>query len=100
MREKSKKTLRSVYNKFPQFYKECCLIELALDVPTQKRWTKMRKQMLPEENDFTVLLEDDNKTFDLIVKNPKILERPIVLDRNKAIIARPPELLNDFLLIL
>ena len=55
MREKSKKTLRSVYNKFPQFYKECCLIELALDVPTQKRWTKMRKQMLPEENDFTDL---------------------------------------------
>tara|TARA_Y100001970_G_scaffold107304_1_gene134233 strand:+ start:4026 stop:4136 length:111 start_codon:yes stop_codon:yes gene_type:complete len=35
----------------------------------------------------------------LIVKNPKILERPIVVDKNKnkAIIARPPELLDDFL---
>ena len=68
MREKSKKTLRSVYNKFPQFYKECCLIELALDVPTQKRWTKMRKQMLPEENDFTDLtkLRESIKTNGLL----------------------------------
>tara|TARA_B100000945_G_scaffold73752_1_gene56543 strand:- start:700 stop:804 length:105 start_codon:yes stop_codon:yes gene_type:complete len=33
----------------------------------------------------------------LIVKYPKILERPIVVDKNKAIIARPPELLDQFL---
>ena len=68
MREKSKKTLRSIYNKFPQFYKECCLIELTLDVPTQKRWTKMRKKMLSEENDFTELtkLRESIKTNGLL----------------------------------
>ena len=56
-----------------------------------------KNDKLFKENDFSLLLEDDNKTFDLIVKNPKILERPIVADKNKAIIARPPELLDDFL---
>ena len=49
------KILRSTHNKFPQFYKECCIIELEMDVPTQKRWTKMRKKMIPSESDFLSL---------------------------------------------
>jgi len=58
-----------------------------------------KNDKLFKENDLTSLLEDDNKIFDLIVKNPKILERPIVTDKSKAIIARPPEqLLDNFLL--
>ncbi len=56
-----------------------------------------KNDKLFKENNYTPLLEDDNKTFDLIVKYPKILERPIVVNKNKAIIARPPELLNQFL---
>jgi len=58
-----------------------------------------KNDKLFKESDFTSLLEDDNKIFNLIVENPKILERPIVVDENKAIIARPPErLLDNFLL--
>tara|TARA_Y100001968_G_scaffold140491_1_gene128519 strand:- start:146 stop:373 length:228 start_codon:yes stop_codon:yes gene_type:complete len=58
-----------------------------------------KNDKLFKENNFTLLLEDDNKTFDLIVENPRILERPIAVDKNKAIIARPPEkLLDSFLL--
>tara|TARA_Y100001970_G_scaffold251223_1_gene323767 strand:- start:1664 stop:1927 length:264 start_codon:yes stop_codon:yes gene_type:complete len=56
-----------------------------------------KNDKLFKENNYTPLLEDDNKMFDLIVKYPKILERPIVIDKNKAIIARPPELLDEFL---
>ena len=56
-----------------------------------------KNDKLFKENNYIPLLEDDNKTFDLIVKHPKILERPIVVDKNKAIIARPPELLDQFL---
>ena len=56
-----------------------------------------KNDKLFKENNYMPLLEDDNKTFDLIVKYPKILERPIVVDKNKAIIARPPELLDQFL---
>ena len=58
-----------------------------------------KNDKLFKENNFTLLLEDDNKIFDLIVENPRILERPIAVDKNKAIIARPPEkLLDGFLL--
>ena len=43
-------------------------------------------------------IENDEKIFDAITKNPKLIERPIVLQKNKGIVARPPELLHDFLL--
>ena len=49
------KTLRSIHNKFPQFYKECCIGELTIDIPTQERWTKMRKKMISLESDFQSL---------------------------------------------
>ena len=44
------------------------------------------------------VIENDEKIFNAIIKNPKLIERPIVLQKNKGIIARPPELLHDFLL--
>ena len=73
------------------------LIQIAKKLNLKPKDFIRKNDKLFKDNDFKSLLENDNKTFDLIVKNPKILERPIVLDRNKAIIARPPELLNDFL---
>jgi len=39
-------------------------------------------------------IENDEKIFDAITKNPKLIERPIVLQKNKGIVARPPELLH------
>ncbi len=33
----------------------------------------------------------ENDYLDMIVKFPKLLERPIVVDNNRAIIGRPPE---------
>jgi len=41
---------------------------------------------------------DCEKLTKLIVKYPKLIERPIIIKENNAIIARPPELINDFLL--
>ena len=32
-----------------------------------------------------------------MIENPKLIERPIVIKGNKAIIARPPEKVNDLL---
>lgn len=49
------KTLCSIHNKFPQFYQECCIGELTMDIPTQERWTKMRKEMIPQEEDYLCL---------------------------------------------
>ena len=43
-------------------------------------------------------ISKNSKLLELIVKYPKIIQRPIVVKNNKAIIARPPELIDDFLL--
>jgi arsenate reductase len=34
--------------------------------------------------------------IDLLVKYPKLIERPIIVKGNKAIIGRPPTLVVDF----
>lgn len=39
----------------------------------------------------------DAQIIDAMVKNPILIERPIIIIGNKAIIARPPEKLNDFI---
>ena len=36
-------------------------------------------------------LDDDNALFDAISKHPKLMERPIVVNGNRARIGRPPE---------
>lgn len=39
----------------------------------------------------------NTQKLDAVVAHPNLLQRPIVVFENKAIIARPPELLKDFL---
>ena len=38
----------------------------------------------------------DDQIIDLMLTYPKLIERPIVIKDEKAIIARPPELVHDF----
>ena len=38
------------------------------------------------------------KLLELIIMHPKIIQRPIIINKNKAIIARPPKLIKEFLL--
>ena len=44
-------------------------------------------------------LENDTEVLSAIINYPKIIERPIIVHKEKAIIARPAELLYDFLYI-
>ncbi len=39
----------------------------------------------------------EEKLVDLLVKFPKLIERPIIIKGNKAIIGRPPTLVVDFI---
>lgn len=39
----------------------------------------------------------ENEWVRIIVENPVLIERPIVLKGHKAIICRPPEIINDFI---
>lgn len=42
-------------------------------------------------------LDDDDAILDAMIKNPILIERPIVLANNKACIGRPPESVLDIL---
>ena len=53
------------------------------------------------ESDYKVQIKGKNlneeQIIDLMLEYPKLIERPIVICEGKAIVARPPELVNDFL---
>ena len=40
---------------------------------------------------------NDDQMIDLMLKYPKLIERPIVVCEGRAIVARPPEMVNGFL---
>lgn len=57
-----------------------------LDVPTS--------ELLREQTGDT---GDDNAIIDALLAEPKLLQRPIIEDDSRAIIARPPERADEFL---
>ena len=61
---------------------------------------EVRGMMRSNEDEYAALTlseAGDDALINAIVAHPKLLQRPIVVYRGKAIIARPPELLHDFL---
>ena len=44
-----------------------------------------------KDNDLIQFLDNDNVLFQAMVNYPKIMERPIIVRGNKAVIGRPPE---------
>ncbi len=50
-----------------------------------------------KDNNFADKGLSDSDLIDLMVKFPKVIERPIVVDGDKAILGRPPENVLDLL---
>lgn len=50
-----------------------------------------------KNNNMKDYLDDKNKIIDLMIKYPKIIERPIIIINNKVVIGRPPEKIYEII---
>ena len=57
----------------------------------------VRKNEAIWKSDFKEKTLSDNQIIDAMVKNPKLIERPIIINEKKAIIGRPPEIILNIL---
>ena len=84
--------------------KDCSVIEYLKDTPTEEELKTIfnRMNIHPsecirkneadfKENNLNQYLSDGNKLVKMMMKYPKIIERPIVISSKGAVIARPPE---------
>lgn len=57
----------------------------------------MMRRGEPQYKDLNLSTADDGALFDAMAAHPILIERPIVVRGNKAIIGRPPEKVQDLL---
>ena len=57
----------------------------------------LRKNEAIFKEQFKGLSFNDDEWINVMIENPKLIERPIVIRGNKAIIARPPEKVKELL---
>ncbi len=77
------------YLKTPLTREELNRIILILDIKPSEIIRTSERDFI--DNNLSDVLESDNKTMDAIIKFPKILQRPIIINGDRGVIGRPPE---------
>ena len=90
--------------------KDCSVIEYLKNTPSKDEFKTIfnimgihpsgciRKNEIDfKENNLHQYLDDENKLIEMMIKYPKIIERPIVVTDKGAVIARPPEKIFEVL---
>tara|TARA_S200000501_G_scaffold368625_1_gene406763 strand:- start:987 stop:1289 length:303 start_codon:yes stop_codon:yes gene_type:complete len=77
------------YLKNPLSFNDVLLLSKKLSLDPREFVRKNEKDF--KENNLELMIEDKNKMAQSISKFPKIMERPILVKGDKAIIGRPPE---------
>lgn len=57
----------------------------------------IRKNEAIWKTDYKGKVLSDNDIIDTMIKHPKLIERPIVVNGNKAVIGRPPESIENII---
>lgn len=57
----------------------------------------VRKNEAVWKENYKGIILSDSEIITAMVKNPKLIERPIVINNGKAVIGRPPELIKSIL---
>ena len=91
--------------------KEFEIVKYLEDVPSEKELSEIIKllgiapiQLIRKtekiwKEEFKGKELTDSEIIKAMVQNPKLIERPIVINKNKAVIGRPPENILELLLI-
>ena len=65
------------------------------------KFTSVREWMRTKEDIYKELNlkeeKDEEKLFEAMAQNPKLIERPVLIKNGKAIIGRPTSIIEDFL---
>ncbi len=56
-----------------------------------------KKETEFKEQELSKFLEDDDALFESMSKYPKLIERPIAVNKNKAVLCRPPVRILDII---
>ena len=90
--------------------KEFEIVKYLEDVPSEKELTEIikllkispiqlvRKTEKIWKEEYKGKELSDSEIIKAMVQNPKLIERPIVINKNKAVIGRPSENISDLLL--
>ena len=73
------------------------LLSLANKMGVKARDFIRTQEAVFRELDLKPHLDDDIFMFQKMSENPKLIERPIVVKGDKAVLARPPEKIEDLL---
>ncbi len=70
---------------------------LAIKMGVKARDFIRTKEAVFKELNLQLHLDDEHFIFQKMSENPKLIERPIVVKGDKAILGRPPERIREFL---
>ena len=73
------------------------LQSLAIKMGVKARDFIRTKEAVFKELNLQLHLDDEHFIFQKMSENPKLIERPIVVKGDKAILGRPPNKVEDFL---
>ena len=73
------------------------LKDLALKMQLKPKDFIRTRESIFKDLDLKKFIDDDEYLYKCMAENPKLIERPIVVNNNKAVLGRPPEKIKEII---